>query len=145
MHIDELDTSPHPLRRDAAVVQAWGQTAFASASGVSGLLRAATDASVAGVVEAAERVLAPYRQRVLREGGEPYLVVDCDLTGLVVSDQAMTYEGAEYGYMGEVAGSPKAISSRGPRWPARRGPGCWAGFCMAGGRCRSPVWPNWSP
>lgn len=133
MHIDELDTSPHPLRRDAAVVQAWGQTAVASASGVSGLLRAATDASVAGVVEAAERVLAPYRQRVLREGGEPYLVVDCDLTGLVVSDQAMTYEGAEYGYMGEVGGVAKGYQFARAQVASAAGAWVLGGF-LHGGR-----------
>lgn len=48
-------------------------------------------------------MLDPYRRRILRELSPAWLVVDMDLTGLVVSDQATTYEGADYGYMGEIS------------------------------------------
>src|SRR5919204_630244 len=107
MHLKELETSPRPLVRDAAVAQAWGQAAFASASGVSDLLRAATPATVEAFRAAVREVAAPYRRRVLRDLTPAWLVVDFDLTGLVVSDQAATYEGADYGYMGEVGGVAK--------------------------------------
>ncbi len=102
MHVHELDASPHPLVQDETVAQAWGQDTFASASGVSELLRAATASSVAVLKTELRPVLAPYRQRLLRTLRPAWLVVDCDLTGLVVSDQATTYEGADFGYMGEV-------------------------------------------
>lgn len=107
MHITELAHRPHPLVNDGAVAGAWGQEAFASASGVSALLRAATPATVAAVKAAVRTVSAPYRRRILRDLSPSWLVVDFDLTGLVVSDQAATYEGATYGYMGEVGGVGK--------------------------------------
>jgi hypothetical protein len=89
------------------VAQAWGQEAFASASGVSDLLRAASPAVVAALKGELRQVLEPYRRRLLRDLVPSMLVVDFDLTGLVVSDQATTYEGADYGYMGEVNGVAK--------------------------------------
>jgi hypothetical protein len=107
MHIHELEASPHPLVADHTVAQAWGQATFASASGVSALLRAATADSVTALKAEVRQVMAPYRRRLLRDLSPACLVVDCDLTGLVVSDQAMTYEGADYGYMGEVGGVAK--------------------------------------
>ncbi|HEX2185968.1 MAG TPA: transposase [Chloroflexota bacterium] len=107
MHLKELETAPHPLVYDHPVARAWGQAAFASASGVSALLRAATEESVAGLKREVRQVLAPYRRRVLRDLSPAWLVVDVDLTGLVVSDQATTYEGADFGYMGAVDGPAK--------------------------------------
>ena len=103
MHLKELEASPHPLVLDHAVVHAWGQEAFASASGVSDLLRAATPQTVAALQAALHPVTEPYRRRLLRALSPAWLIVDFDLTSLVVSDQATTYEGADFGYMGEVA------------------------------------------
>jgi hypothetical protein len=107
MHLKELDLSPHPLVRDQAVAQAWGQNAFASASGVSDLLRAASPQVVAALKQEVRQVLEPYRRRLLRDLVPSFLVVDFDLTGLVVSDQATTYEAADYGSMGEAHGVAK--------------------------------------
>src|SRR5712691_8491814 len=39
MYVKELEQSAHPLVADEAVATAWGQTSFASASGVNALLR----------------------------------------------------------------------------------------------------------
>jgi hypothetical protein len=102
MHVNELATSAHPLPEDLAVAAAWGQTAFASASGVNALLRKTSPTTVAAAQKELRAVLAPDRQRVLRQVRPSWIVVDLDLMGLVVSDQATTYEGADYGYMGEV-------------------------------------------
>ena len=102
MHITDLENSAHPLVEDPAVAAAWGQASFASASGVNALLRTTRPATVAAVKQELQAVLAPYRQRVLRTVSSSWIVVDLDLMGLVVSDQATTYEGADYGYMGEV-------------------------------------------
>lgn len=107
MHLKELETAPHPLVQDHAVAEAWGQGGFASASGVSALLRAATEQSVAGLKREVRQVLAPYRHRMLRDLSPAWLVVDVDLTSLVVSDQATTYEGADFGYMSAVDGPGK--------------------------------------
>jgi hypothetical protein len=53
MQLKVLETTPHPLVRDEA---------FASASGVSDLLRAATDRTVEGLKLEIRRALAPYRR-----------------------------------------------------------------------------------
>ena len=106
MHLTELRDGPHPLVADRAVARAWGQDAFASASGVSAVLRAASDQTVAGLQREVRAVLAPYRRQILSAAGA-LLVVDFDLTSLVVSDQATTYEGAEFGYMSAADGPGK--------------------------------------
>lgn len=102
MHVTELEYHAHPLREDQAVAEAWGQTSFASASGVNALLRQAPAEAVLVLRRELQMLLAPYRRRVLRHLASVGIVVDLDLTGLVVSDQATTYEGADYGYMGET-------------------------------------------
>ena len=102
MHVTDLENSSHPLVADPTVAAAWGQASFASASGVNALLRKTSPTSVAAVKQELQAVLAPYRQRVLRTVTSAWIVVDLDLTGLVVSDQATTYEGADFGYMGET-------------------------------------------
>jgi hypothetical protein len=102
MHVTELEQSAHPLVDDPAVAAAWGQTTFASASGVNALLAKTTPQAVAAVQTELNAVLSPFRQRVLHAVKPAWIVVDLDLMGLVVSDQAATYEGADYGYMGET-------------------------------------------
>jgi len=102
MYVKEMDSSAHPLTQDPAVAAAWGQNAFASASGVNALLRKTTPETVAALKTELNAVVAPYRQRVLRGVSRSWIVVDLDLMGLVVSDQAITYDGADYGYMGET-------------------------------------------
>jgi hypothetical protein len=102
MYVKDVDSSAHPLIEDLAVAAAWGQASFASSSGVNALLRKTTSETVAAVKKELQAVLAPYRQRVLRGISPSWIVVDLDLMGLVVSDQATTYEGADYGYMGET-------------------------------------------
>ncbi len=102
MHIKELETGPHPLVQDRAVAEAWGQQFFASASGVSDLLRAASIESVEALKKEIRQVTEPYRRGTLQELASTRPVVDLDLTGLVVSDQSSSYEGADFGFMGEV-------------------------------------------
>jgi len=104
MHINELGKSAHPLVHDDAVAHAWGQESFASASGVSELLHSVSTDDGAAVKTALEQVIAPDRRRLLRALSPSWLVVDFDLTGLVVSDQATTYEGADFGHLGTGAG-----------------------------------------
>jgi hypothetical protein len=104
MHINELSESAHPLVHDDAVAHAWGQESFASASGVSELLHSVSTDDGAAVETALDQVIAPDRRRLLRALSPSSLVVDFDLTGLVVSDQATTYEGADFGHLGQGSG-----------------------------------------
>lgn len=132
MHVNELAASAHPLTEDRAVAAAWGQETFASASGVNALLRAATDESVVALRAALRQVSEPYRRRVLRDLAPGWLVVDFDLTGLVVSDQAATYEGAAYGYMGEVDGAAKGYQFARAQVQGRRDTLLLGGFLHPG-------------
>lgn len=66
MHIKELDRGPHPLVQDQEVARAWGQKAFASDSGVSDLLRAASSQTVTALRTELRQVTELFRRRVLR-------------------------------------------------------------------------------
>ena len=104
-HINELAKSAHPLTKDHAVAHAWGQQSFASASGVSHLLHSVSLETVESLKETLDQVIEPYRRRMLRALSPSSLVVDFDLTGYVVSDQATTYEGADFGHLGRGTGA----------------------------------------
>ncbi len=132
MHVKELERSPHPLIQDEAVAHAWGQQAFASASGVNALLHAVSLDSVTSLKEELQQVMAPYRHRLLRDLLPSFLVVDGDLTGLVVSDQADTYEGADYGYMGELGKVGKGYQFARVQVQSRQGPLVLGGFLHSG-------------
>jgi hypothetical protein len=138
MHLNELATSAHPLVHDQAVARAWGQAAFASASGVNALLRAATPECVTTLQSALHQVSEPYRRRVLRDLAPSWLVVDFDLTGLVVSDQATTYEDAAYGYMGEVDGPAKGYQFARAQVQGRRDVLLLGGFLHPGRTVSQP-------
>lgn len=132
MHVTELERSPHPLVSDTAVAQALGQEAFASASGVNALLRAVDPASVAALTAALQQVLAPYRQRLLHDLVPSLVEVDFDLTGLVISDQAVTYQGADWGSMGEVGKVGKGYQFARAQLNTRAGALVLGGFLHSG-------------
>ena len=132
MHVKDLEDDAHPLGEDGAVSRAWGQDSFASASGVSALLRKVTPRSVGVLQHELRGVLAPYRQRVLRQVTPGWIVVDLDLTGLVVSDQATSYEGADYGYMGETGKTGKGYQFARAQLTTERDTLVLGGFLHAG-------------
>lgn len=105
MHINELQQSAHPLVHDHVVAHAWGQQSFASSSGVSQLLHAVSEETIEALKDTLRQVLEPYRRRMLGAVVMHPFVVDFDLTGLVVSDQAKTYEGADFGHLGRGSGN----------------------------------------
>lgn len=100
-HLQELSLSAHPLDRDSAVAEAWGQAGWADYSGVSRTLSALSWAEVQAIVAVLEEVSQPYLQaelQRLRTSGER-LQIDGDLTGLPVSNASQTYPNAAYGHM----------------------------------------------
>jgi hypothetical protein len=102
MHVNGLTKNAHPLVKDQAAARAWGQVEFASASGVSGLLHSVNIETVEAVKGNIGRVMEPRLHRLLQKMSPSFVVVDLDLTGLVVSDQAKDYEDASYGFMGGI-------------------------------------------
>ena len=100
-HLQELSLSAHPLDRDRAVAQAWGQSGWADYSGVSRALSALSWTEVQAIVTVLEEVSQPYLQaelQRLRSSGQR-LRIDGDLTGLPVSNTSRTYPNAAYGHM----------------------------------------------
>jgi len=100
-HLQELSLSAHPLDRDGAVAEAWGQSGWADYSGVSRTLSALSWAEAQAIVAVLEEVSQPYLQaelQRLRLSGQR-LRIDGDLTGLPVSNTSRTYPNAAYGHM----------------------------------------------
>ena len=100
-HLQELSLSAHPLDRDGAVAEAWGQSGWADYSGVSRTLSALSWAEAQAIVAVLEEVSQPYLQaelQRLRLSGKR-LRIDGDLTGLPVSNTSRTYPNAAYGHM----------------------------------------------
>jgi len=132
MHVNDVDSSAHPLIADPAVAAAWGQTTCASSSGVNALLRKTTPTTLEAVKKEVRAVLAPYRQRVLRQVTSSWIVVDLDLTGLVVSDQATTSEGADDGDMGDTGKLGKGDQFARAQWATDRDRLVLGGFLHPG-------------
>ncbi|MGH2461820.1 MAG: transposase, partial [Chloroflexota bacterium] len=109
-----------------------GQESLASASGVSALLRAASPETVTTLQATLRQVIDPYRRRVLRAISPAWLVLDLDLTGLVVSDQATTDEGADFGSMGEVDGTGRGYQFARAQLAGPQDPFVLGGFLHSG-------------
>jgi hypothetical protein len=103
-YLQDISAGPHPLDRDQAVAEAWGQSAWADYSGVSRTLHACTADTVTSVRKVIERVSRPFTDaevvRALRQDG--FLVYDGDLTGRPVSNTSTTYPGAAFGWMDDA-------------------------------------------
>ena len=100
-HLQDLSLAAHPLDRDGAVAEAWGQSHWADYSGVSRTLSGLSWSEVSAIVAVLEEVSQPYLQaelQGLRRAGKR-LQMDADLTGLPVSDRSRTYPHVAYGYM----------------------------------------------
>src|SRR5438874_10782527 len=59
-HLQDISLAAHPLDKDQAVAQAWGQAAWADYSGVSRTLSSLSWEEVKQIVEVLEQVSQPY-------------------------------------------------------------------------------------
>lgn len=102
-YLQDISLAAHPLDKDLAVAEAWGQTGWADYTGVSRTLRALSWAEVHEIVSVLERVSQPFLASELSglrsQGGQ--LQYDGDLTGLPVSNTSRTYPNAAYGHMAD--------------------------------------------
>lgn len=102
-HLQDLSRSAHPLVRDKAVANAWGQPGWADYSGVCRTLQSLNDEEVNAIIEVVTSVSQPFIDqecnRALESAGR--LVYDADLTGRSVSNGSTTYPNAAFGYMGD--------------------------------------------
>jgi len=102
-HLQDISLAAHPLDKDVATAETWGQKGWADYTGVSRTLQKLSWAEVNALVEVLERVSQPFlesEQTLLRAQGCG-LEYDGDLTGLPVSNTSRTYPNAVYGYMSD--------------------------------------------
>jgi hypothetical protein len=102
-YLQDVSLAAHPLEKDVAVAQAWGQQGWADYTGVSRTLKKLTWSEVNALVEVLERVSQPMignELALLRAQGRG-LEYDGDLTGLPVSNTSRTYPNTAYGHMSD--------------------------------------------
>ena len=102
-YLQDVSLAAHPLDKDLAVAQAWGQASWADYTGVSRTLNALSWAEAHELVAVLERVSQPFLDRELAQMGSQgsRLQYDGDLTGLPVSNASRTYPNAAYGHMAD--------------------------------------------
>jgi len=100
-HLQDISLAAHPLDKDQAVAQAWGQPAWADYSGVSRTLSGLSWEEVKQIVQVLEQVSYPYidtEVQVLCSQGKR-VRLDGLLFGLPVSNTSQTYPHAAFGHM----------------------------------------------
>jgi len=99
--LQEISLAAHPLDKDQAVAEAWGQPGWADYTGVSRTLSSLSWEEVHELVRTLERVSQPLLKAELellcRQGQR--LRMDGDLTGIPVSNTSTTYPNAAFGHM----------------------------------------------
>jgi hypothetical protein len=100
-HMQEISLAAHPLDKDQAVAEAWGQTGWADYSGVSRTQSKLSWQEVQQIAQVLDQVSQPYITAELNllcsQGARVRL--DGDLTGLPVSSTSRTYPNAAFGHM----------------------------------------------
>ena len=102
-YLQDISLAAHPLDKDLAVAQAWGQAGWADYTGVSRTMSALSWAEAHEIVSVLERVSQPFLDNELsRLQAQGFrLQYDGDLTGLPVSNTSKTYPNAAYGHMAD--------------------------------------------
>ena len=97
--LQDISRAAHPLDKDLAVAEAWGQAGWVDYTGVSRTMKSLSWAEVREVVAVLERVGQPFlAQELARMSNLQY---DGDLTGLPVSNTSRTYPNAAFGHMSD--------------------------------------------
>jgi hypothetical protein len=100
-HLQDISLSAHPLDKDLAVAQSWGQEGWADYSGVSRTLSGLSWDEAGQLAQVLEQISQPYiasELQLLRTAGKR-ICYDGDLTGLAVSNTSRTYPNAAFGHM----------------------------------------------
>ena len=102
-HLQEISLAAHPLDKDQAVAEAWGQAGWADYSGVSRTLSGLSWEEVRQIVRVLDQVSQPYIDTELKElrAQGKRVRLDGDLTGLPVSNTSRTYPNAAFGHMND--------------------------------------------
>ena len=100
-HLQDISLSAHPLDKDQAVAEAWGQPAWADYTGVSRTMRSLTWEEAHQLVGVLAQVGQPFLEAELKRlrAERKRFRVDGDLTGLPVSNTSRTFPHAAFGHM----------------------------------------------
>jgi hypothetical protein len=100
-YLQDISLAAHPLDKDLAVAQAWGQSSWADYSGVSRTMSKLSWEEARALVAALERVGKRFIEselKLIQRQGKA-VEQDGDLTGIPVSNTSRTYPNAAYGHM----------------------------------------------
>jgi hypothetical protein len=102
-YLQDISRAAHPLDKDLAVAQAWGQANWADYTGISRTLKQLSWAEVRSIVAVLDNVGQPFVQSELKllRSLKQAVQYDGDLTGLPVSNTSRTYPNAAYGHMSD--------------------------------------------
>lgn len=103
-HLQDISLAAHPLDKDQAVADAWGQPQWADYSGVSRTLSRLTWEEVHQIVQILDEISQKYLDaefQLIRAQGQR-VQYDGDLTGLPVSNTSRSYPNAAYGHMDDA-------------------------------------------
>ena len=100
-HLQDISLAAHPLDKDQAVAEAWGQPGWADYSGVSRTLSSLSweeAGQIVGILDEISQKYIAAELDIIRSQGQR-LQLDGDLTGLPVSNTSRTYPNASFGHM----------------------------------------------
>jgi hypothetical protein len=100
-HLQDISLAAHPLDKDQAVAEAWGEEGWADYSGVSRTLRGLSREEAEQIAQVLDQVGQPFLEAELKRlhGEGQRLRYDGDLTGIPVSNTSQSYPQAAYGHM----------------------------------------------
>lgn len=100
-YLQDISLAAHPLDKDQAAAEAWGQSSWADYTGVSRTLSGLSWDEAHEIGRVLEEISQPFIEaetELLRSQGKR-LRVDGDLTGLPVSNTSKTYPNVAFGHM----------------------------------------------
>jgi hypothetical protein len=100
-HLQDISLAAHPLDKDQAVAEAWGQRGWADYSGVSRTLSSLSWAEVRQIARILDEISQEYIDAELQllRSQRKRIRLDGDLTGIPVSNTSLTYPNAAFGHM----------------------------------------------
>jgi hypothetical protein len=102
-YLQDISLAAHPLGKDLAVAEAWGQASWVDYTSLSRAMKRLNWSESKALASVFEHVSQPFLDSelaILRSQGRG-LQYDGDLTGLPVSNTSRTYPNAAYGHMSD--------------------------------------------
>ena len=102
-YLQDISLAAHPLDKDQAAAEAWGQMAWANYTGVSRTLSGLSWDEVYEIEQALEETARPFIEAEIKllRSKRKRLRLDGDLTGIPVSNTSKTYPNAAFGHMND--------------------------------------------